>query len=101
MHRQLQQGDDAVSADIYFHTTIAELSGSRFLIETIDMLRPHWIFVGNFVRSLGITGARKGRRMTDEHRRIVDAIAARDPAAARRAMLTHIDGSERRVFKGE
>jgi len=97
----LERGDDSVSADIYFHTTIAELSDSRFLLETLDMLRPHWIFVGNFVRSLGITGARKGRRMTDEHRRIVDAIAARDPAAARKAMLAHIDGSERRVFKGE
>ena len=48
-----------------------------------------------------MTGQRKGKRMTQEHLAIVDAIAAGDPAAARKAMLIHVDGSERRVFKGE
>ena len=57
-------------------------------------------FVGNFVRSLGVAKARTGQRMTNEHLAIADAVAARDPDAARAAMLTHIDGSERRVFKG-
>ena len=100
LRAQLEGGKDGVAADIHFHLTIAELSDSRFLIETVNMLQPHWHFVGNFLRSLGVTGARKGKRMTDEHVAIVEAIAAGDPARARAAMSSHIDGSERRVFKG-
>lgn len=97
----LASGEESVGADIQFHTTLAELSDNRFLIETLGMLRPHWIFVGNFVRSLGATRVRTGRRMTNEHLAIVDAVEKRDPVAARKAMLIHIDGSERRVFKGD
>lgn len=97
---RLAKGDDAVSRDIKFHTVIAELSDNRFLIETVRMLHPHWMFVGSFLRSLGMSGARNGKRMTAEHMRIVDAMASGDPKAARRVMLEHIDGSERRVFKG-
>jgi len=96
----LSNGEDSVGADIQFHTTLAELSDNRFLLETLGMIRPHWIFVGNFVRSLGATRVRTGKRMTNEHLAIADAIEKRDPDAARRAMLAHIDGSERRVFKG-
>ncbi len=100
MRDRLSKGDDAVTIDVKFHTTIAELSDSRFLVETVQMLHPHWKFVGSFLRSLGVIGARKGKRMTSEHMKIVDALARRDPRAARRVMLDHIDGSERRVFKG-
>ena len=71
------------------------------LMETIDMLRPHWIFVGTFVRSLGMTRVRTGKRMIREHQAIFEAVAANDPVAARKAMLVHVDGSERRVFKGQ
>lgn len=101
MRSRLSRNEETVQHDISFHTTIAELSDNRFLIETIEMLQPHWIFVGNFVRSLGMTGQRKGKRMTGEHMAIVEAIGAGDAKAARKAMQVHIDGSERRVFKGE
>lgn len=98
---RLNRGEDAVTTDFAFHTTLAELSDSRFLIETVEMLRPHWVFVGNFLRSLGASGDRTGRRMNNEHKAIVEAIAANDPEAAQAAMLAHIEGSENRVFKGE
>ena len=98
---RVRHGEETVQLDIKFHVTIAELSGNRFLAQTVDMLQPHWIFVGNFVRSLGATGERKGRRMAKEHGTILKAIAANDTAAAVAAMLTHIEGSETRVFKGE
>lgn len=96
----LSSGKDSVGVDIKFHTTLAELSDSRFLVETIGLIRPHWVFIGNFVRSLGATRVRTGKRMTHEHFAIADAIADRDPARARKAMLIHVDESERRVFKG-
>lgn len=100
MEAALGRGEDAVAFDIKFHTTIADLSGNRFLAETVAMLHPHWVFVGNFLKSLGVTGERTGNRMVSEHMNIANAIAAGDPAAARKAMLSHIDGSEKRVFKG-
>ncbi|WP_424989968.1 FadR/GntR family transcriptional regulator [Fluviibacterium sp. S390] len=96
----LGKGEAGAAEDIRFHTRIAELSDSRFLIETMDMLRSHWLFVGNFVASLGLTGARTGQRMIEEHTAIVDAIEAGDANRARSAMVKHIHGSERRVFKG-
>ncbi|MGP6086474.1 FadR/GntR family transcriptional regulator [Antarctobacter jejuensis] len=100
MQTLLADGGDTVGEDIRFHATIAELSGSRFIRETVDMLGPNWSFIGNFVNSLGRAGARTGERMISEHRAIIDAIAAGDEGRAREAMLAHIDGSERRVFKG-
>ena len=58
--------------------------------------------IGKFVRSLARTGYTKGKRhMNDEHQEIVAAIEAGDNSAARARMITHVDGSERRVFKGE
>ena len=96
----LDQGEAAIGLDIKFHITIAELSDSRFLIETLEMLRPHWHFVGNFVRSLGVFGSRTGKRMTAEHLRVVDAITKGDEAAARQIMTEPINESERRVVKG-
>lgn len=100
--RLIDNGETTIDADIQFHAKIAELSDSRFLVETLQMLRPHWFFIGKFVRSLGRTGYRKGKRdMSTEHRAILAALAAGDAAAASAVMIAHIDGSERRVFKGE
>lgn len=94
-------GASTVDTDIVFHRTIAEMSGSRFLAETMDMLAPNWKFVGRFVTSLSQTGSLSRQRdMNSEHRLIVDAIGSGDAEAARVAMTRHIEGSERRVFKG-
>ncbi len=98
----IEAGEPTVEVDIEFHNLIAELSDNRFLSETLVMLEPNWLFIGKFVRSLGRTGYRLGgQHMNSEHRTILAALEARDPKAARAAMIAHIDGSERRVFKGE
>ncbi|KHQ52878.1 FadR/GntR family transcriptional regulator [Mameliella alba] len=97
-----EAGTATVEPDLAFHFGIAKLSDNRFLLETMKMLRPHMLFIGKFVRSLGRTGYAKGKRdMSSEHQAIVDALEAGDAAAARAAMSAHIDGSENRVFKGE
>ncbi|NQV99847.1 MAG: FadR family transcriptional regulator [Rhodospirillales bacterium] len=102
MDEIIDAGVATVDLDSKFHYRIAELSDNRFLLETLTMLRSHTFFIGKFVRSLGSTGYRKGKRaMNGEHHVILDAIEAGDPEAARQAMLDHIEASERRVFKGE
>lgn len=96
------RGEATVEADIEFHQYIAKLSDNRFLIETMNMLRPNWEFVGKFVRSLGKTGfLQRKKNMNNEHKAIVDALEAKDAKAVRKAMILHIEGSERRVFKGK
>lgn len=99
-NRLIDNGEAVIETDIRFHLKIAELSDSRFLVETLTMLRPQWMFIGKFVRSLGQTGYRQ-RAMSAEHSAVIKALEAGNATAARAAMMTHIEGSERRVFKGE
>lgn len=102
METLAQGGTATVEPDLDFHLRIAELSDNRFLVETVQMMRPHMMFIGKFVRSLGRTGYARGKRdMGAEHVAIVNALEAGDARAARAAMGAHIDGSEKRVFKGE
>lgn len=101
MKQVLAQGGETKMLDLKFHKTIAELSDNQYLVETIEMLQPHMIFVGNFVRSLGMTGERKTTRMIEEHTAIVDAIASGDSKKAAETINRHLDSSERRIFKGE
>lgn len=101
MKQVLAQGGETKMLDLKFHKTIAELSDNQYLVETMEMLQPHMIFVGNFVRSLGMTGERKTTRMIEEHTAIVDAIASGDSKKAAETINRHLDSSERRIFKGE
>lgn len=101
MKRVLAEGGETRMLDLKFHKTIAELSDNQYLVETVEMLQPHMIFVGNFVRSLGMTGERKTTRMIEEHTAIVDAIASGDGKKAAQTINRHLDSSEKRIFKGE
>ena len=102
LEQTLDAGGSGVELDIVLHAAIAEAAGNRFLSQTLRMLRPHLHFVASFARRLGRTGYLTGRTQArEEHRRIVDALAARDVEASRAAMRTHIEASQRRVFTGE
>lgn len=87
--------------DIRFHDALARISGNRFLVETFAMLHPHRRFVGEFVGALSpVSYASHKMHMQREHRTLVRAIASGDAAAARAAMLAHVNGSEHRIFRG-
>ncbi|MEM7023115.1 MAG: FadR/GntR family transcriptional regulator [Pseudomonadota bacterium] len=101
LDRLLDEGGSGVEVDMRFHAAIADMAENRFLQETVAMLQPHLYFIARFVRSLGYTGYLSGEtEARSEHRAIVEAIAAGDAERARRAMIEHINGSQRRVFKG-
>lgn len=72
--------------DIAFHLRIAELAGNRFLLQMVGIM--HEMLRTGMETTLRIPSRRKRSRV--EHRRIADAIARGDAAAARRAMATHI-----------
>lgn len=85
----------ASPADRRFHVLIAAASGNTALAQIVEALwaqqsRP----LTARMETLFVTAGRK-RDNVGEHRRILDAIRARDPAAARRAMRVHLMNAER------
>lgn len=77
--------DDPLEADIAFHVAILRASKNPFYIQLRDV-------VSTALRtSIRFTNRIKGRTAdVDEHAKVRDAIAARDPEAARIAMRTII-----------
>jgi DNA-binding GntR family transcriptional regulator len=80
-----------LATDLAFHVLIVESAGNQRILSTVQEMRA----------ISGILRVRRGRhdlgivqRTRDSHRRILAAIAARDPAAATAEMLTHIRNSK-------
>ncbi|CAN7507739.1 FCD domain-containing protein [Pseudorhodoferax sp. LjRoot39] len=107
MRRQLKaidvavdEGRDGVAEDLGFHRLIGEATGNpqfRLLLG----------FLEQYLREgMRITRGNEARRtdfmqaVQQEHRAMVDAIAARDPAAARRCAVDHILHGEQRLVEG-
>lgn len=86
-----QPGIGAFTAqDARFHNLVAELSGNHMLHEAVVRLRSHLhLFRLHFPPAhYGISA--------EEHHRVVDAIAARDPERAGAAMRAHITAARER-----
>ena len=82
------RGEDA---DRDFHLTIARATGNGAIIATIENL---WDWRNRSSLARNILTRARGMGLEPrivEHRRVVDALKARDPAAARQAMRDHLD----------
>lgn len=75
--------------DAGFHMRIVEAAGNRFLTRTLGVLQEI------LSRGMETTLQAPGRleRSRSDHKRILDAVLAGDPAAARRAAKAHIRGA--------
>lgn len=90
--------DDSVSADVEFHRIIAQASNNIYYMKLIDFLGVR------LVPPRSVYLRQQGARMNEsyvatisgEHNAILEAIAARDPQAARLAARTHMSESLRR-----
>ena len=98
---QLQRYRDAVTegdaetlmdADMKFHQTIAAASGNRFLADAIANLDPFVLRTRRAI--LSIPG--RPERVVGEHQAVLEAILARNPQAAAKAMQVH----DRRAAQG-
>ncbi len=93
-------GRDGVDEDLAFHRTIGEATGNPQFSHMIGFLE-QYLRVG-----MRITRRNEARRqdfmdaVRIEHRAIVDAIAARDPARARRCATGHLLCGEQRLIEG-
>jgi len=93
-------GHDGVDEDLAFHRTIGEATGNPQFSLLIG-------FLEQYLRAgMRITRGNEARRqdfmdaVRIEHGAIVDAIAARDPARARRCATGHLLCSEQRLIEG-
>ena len=94
------EGRDGVAEDLAFHRAIGEATGN-------PQFRSLLGFLEQYLReAMRITRGNEARRLDfmeavrKEHKAIVEAIAAHDPAAARRAVLRHLQRSQQRLEIG-
>jgi len=81
--------------DRLFHVRIAEAAGNTALTEIVRHLWAVWHQPLNVRLEALFVTMRRRRDNVAEHRRILDAIRERDPAAARTAMRRHLENAER------
>lgn len=84
MGNPLHNNESLAFADLRFHLVIALVSGNPFMRSVGSLIEA--ALVGIFKLSSPSAGARNFEEVSQNHMMIVDAIAAHDPAAARRAM---------------
>lgn len=97
--RQLATKDDfdeAVLADYEFHRILAQITQNSLFLVILDALREAMLEVRR--QAMRLPGNLEIG--LEAHRRIVDAIAARDPKGARREMSRHFEVSYREFFSG-
>ena len=94
-------GGAAVDEDLAFHRAIAEATGNPEFARFLQFIGRHLIprrIVTGLPERMGGRGAYLAM-IQEEHRRIHDAIVARDPKAAREAMRRHLTRSLERYRK--
>ncbi|AQH01768.1 GntR family transcriptional regulator [Burkholderia sp. KK1] len=93
----VRAGKDGVAEDVAFHREIANASGNPYFLKTLTFLN-QYLEAGTLV-TRGNEALREDfmRQVRDEHAAIVEAIRARDPAAARTAAQTHLINAARRL----
>ena len=97
MARAVKRGDDGVEDDLRFHQTIALAAHNPFFVSLVDFLdarvrRLMLVARANTARIEGLAD-----KVQAEHEAIFEAIAARDPAAARAAAESHLRNAAQRL----
>jgi GntR family transcriptional repressor for pyruvate dehydrogenase complex len=96
-------GKDTVSPDFRFHHLIAVATGNRYFADIMSHLGATLIPRAriNSSRIAREDWSQYHRRLSREHEEIYDAIARRDPEAARAAMRLHLTNSRERLRRAQ
>ncbi|WP_292293505.1 transcriptional regulator NanR [Marivita sp.] len=87
--KELGNAQDFIRGDIAFHSKIASIAGNPIITAMAEAMLK-WIF--HYHTSLLHWSGREDITL-EEHERIIEAIAARDPSAAAGMMEVHLDRS--------
>lgn len=92
-HDETLSDEEYVQTDVALHSAIARATKNRVLIHLFEGLEGQLVEYSRRVISL------PGRRETASggHRAIVEAIVDRDPSAARKAIVEHLEAVEREI----
>jgi DNA-binding FadR family transcriptional regulator len=99
MRREADAGGVPMEGDRLFHLRLAEIAGNSALTSVVALLfdqrnNPISAKLGQHLENAASWNA-----AIEEHRKVIVAVAGRDPAAARAAMQKHMDRSHRRLTK--
>lgn len=98
MGRELGEGAIRSDTDFLFHRQVAIGSHNPFILRTLDDLRPDVVGQMDIALTLTAGSSRaRGERVLEEHERILEAVASRDPESAAIAMAHHLDRARKRV----
>lgn len=94
--RAIQDGQPGEEEDIGFHRAIIDAAGNPLFIEILQFLDAR---LRHFVRTARTNSRHRGfaEQVQDEHRVMLDAIAAGDPEAARTAAEQHLSNALKRL----
>lgn len=82
--------DAFIAADLAFHDAIADASRNTLLALLLRSLERLLLAAREATHRRRLAEGRSVQEVIDAHRRILEAILARDPSAAREAMLEHL-----------
>jgi GntR family transcriptional repressor for pyruvate dehydrogenase complex len=93
--------EEEVESDFAFHIAIADATNNSQFPKFLEFLGGRTIPRSQITRpdETEEDALRRGQRLNDEHRAIMEAICNRDPEAAREAMRTHLKGSQERYHR--
>ena len=99
--KAVRAGGDGASEDVAFHRAIADAARNPFLMDTLQYLGQFLYGTTRVTRANEARRADFARQVADEHRAIVEAIDAGDPAKARLAASNHMDNAIRRIEQAD
>jgi GntR family transcriptional regulator, transcriptional repressor for pyruvate dehydrogenase complex len=95
---EAQQGIGA-SDDFAFHMAVARASKNQFFITVLSFMEEQIVVSMNLSRNLSLAKTVERQRLVQrEHRQVLDAIKARNPARAGQAMKAHLENALDRMF---
>ena len=95
--RSAAEGRDGVEEDLAFHRLLAQTAGNPHFGRILEFLEQYSEEAMRVTRRNDATRADFVEAVRLEHRAIVDAIDAGDPALARRRAIQHMRGGDRRM----
>lgn len=93
--RNRSNAPDAVGHDVQFHSFVYEMSGNPFIADTAAA---HWNYLRRVMVAV-LLHAERGEVVWRQHREILDALLAGDPAVSEQMAAEHVLGAQEALLQ--